>query len=95
MKDDSLELHCDSSQEITEATLVALPRGALTEPVSPVPVPLDSRLEPGRDGPRHVASGCVALTAIMQSGCALLRVRLMLASGEVVSRTWAMTNLRN
>jgi hypothetical protein len=88
-----LEVQCEAGQEITEASATSLPRGALTESATTVPIPLESRLETSSDGPRHHATGRLPLAEIVQSGRALLRVRLTLASGDVISRTWAWTQL--
>ena len=95
VRGDQVVLSIDSAQEVTDAVVVALPRGALTTPAEALPVTLQSRIETGASGPRHRASGQVELALVRQSAQALLRVRITLASGEQVSRTWSWADLQD
>jgi len=93
VRGDQLELHVDSAQEVAAVVVLSLPRGALTEAVMEVPIETKTALVPGAQGNRHVTTGSVATTLVAQSAQPLLRVRVTLASGDVVSRTWAWAEL--
>ena len=88
-----VEIGVESAQEVTDVAIVSLPRGALASAAVAVVVPCTARIETGPQGPRHVTVGRVPVTAVEQPVQPLLRVRVTLASGDVVSRTWTWADL--
>ena len=89
------EIEVGSMQEVAEATIVGLPRGALTDATTPSPmtVPIRSEIVQTPAGLRHASRGRVEREAVEQSGRSLLRVVVTLVSGETVSRTWSIHDL--
>lgn len=92
VRDGVVQVTVDAAQEVTQATIAGLPRGALTTPIEAVPVPFESRLEMSADGPHHRASGRVDL-ASLPAALPLLRLAVTFASGEQFSATWELTDL--
>lgn len=88
-----VEIGVESAQEVTDVAIVSLPRGALASAAAAVVVPCTARIETGSQGPRHVTEGRVPVTAVEQPVQPLLRVRVTLASGDLVSRTWTWADL--
>lgn len=93
VRDGQLEIVVRSGQDLTDAVVASLPRGALTEAVEAVPVPLATKLELTAQGPVHVAGGSVDMGAVRQAALPLLRVCVTLVSGEQVSQTWTWSDV--
>ncbi|MCB9876055.1 MAG: hypothetical protein H6835_00505 [Planctomycetes bacterium] len=90
---DGYELQVGSDQEVVEAAVVALPRGALTDAAEPRDVALTTEIEMTAQGPRHRCRGSVARDALDVPSTSLLRASVTLGSGERVSRTWVAAEL--
>lgn len=95
VKGDQYQLQVHSDQEVTTATIVSLPRGALTPDamLQPRNLRLASEIELTAEGPRHLSSGNIARATVDSAALALVRVSVSLVSGEQVSRTWTVAEL--
>jgi len=92
VRDGFVHVTIDAAQEVAQAAMAGLPRGALTTPIDAAPVVLESRLEMGPTGPRHRAGGRFELAALA-AGAPLLRVVVTFVSGEQCSATWDLADL--
>lgn len=87
-----LEVH--SGQAVQQASLVSLPRGALADAAQVVAhqIALRTEMEWTAQGPQHISIGQVARGDVEVVAQSLVRVRVVLVSGEQVSRTWTLAD---
>lgn len=88
-----LHVLIDSAEEVLDATLMSLPRGALTSPAVGIPIHLRSSVQAAAGGVRTTYEGDVSQAEVRQAGLPLLRLRITLAGGDAVSRTYSWNSI--